>query len=368
MSEEASRASRQLPLLIGGLCVALGLAVGLWPAADDEGDAPTPSPTATATATASPSAAAETPLAAYRPPDLGGPDVGEVVVASAVDATGLAVVEDRLWWLATEGATLARSRLDGGEPLIIHAPEDAGAIGGAFATGDDAVYFTVTDAGAIYRVSAHQKEAANPAPFATGSSPEPLAVTRDAVFWVDGDGLWRRENDDEGPEKTATLSGVVTGLAARRAGVVWLEAPISPSAHHALRSHDENGTRQLATLDPAGRDNLAVAGNAVYWAESRPVGGEDRGHLVRFEDGGFARTLRVSGLVSHLTVVGEKLIWTEVYGDVDEATTLLFTAGLEGEDVTRHGRIPGLVTALAAHGDVIYWSGARGIERLRLAP
>ncbi len=368
MTEEASRATRQLPLIIGGLCVAAGILVGVWPDDEDsDGGAPTAVPTATATTTttAVPSSTAvfeEGPVPDYVEPDLSGPDVGEVVVANAVDAAGLAVVGNELWWLSTEGATLAHSRLDGGEPTIVFTPEAPAAVGGALAVGKKYIFFSVPEEGVIYRVS--REPSAKPEVFVTASSPEPVVVAGDEVWWVDGGSVWRSPTEESKPKRTAKLMGSVTSMAARADGVAWLSAPIEPSDGHTLAGN-VNGVNRAAQLTPAERDSLVAADGVMFWAETRPTETGEHGHLVRRPDDQRPRTLRVSGLISHLAVAGERLIWTEIY--VEKETSLLFASTLDGEDATRLGRIPGFVTAITVHEGTVYWSGPRGIERLRLA-
>lgn len=367
MTEEASRATRQLPLIIGGLCVAAGVIVGVWPGEEDsDGGAPTATPTATAsaTATAQPSSTAvfeDGPVPAYVEPHLGGPDVGEVVVASAVDAAGLEVVGNELWWLSTEGATLAHSRLDGGEPTIVFSPKDPAAVGGALAVGKKHVFFSVPEEGTIYRVA--REPSAEAEVFVTASSPEPVVVAGDELWWVDGGAVWRSPTAESKPERAAKLAGSITSMASRADGVAWLSAPIDPGDWHALGGNID-GENRAAQLIPAERDSLVATDGALLWAETRPTETGEHGHLVRRPDDGRPRTLRVSGLISHLVVAGDRLVWTEIY--VEKETSLLFTASLDGKDANRLGRIPGFVTAITVHEGTIYWSGSRGIERLRL--
>lgn len=364
MPDDPPRATRRLPLIIGGLCVAGGVMVGIWPRGDEgDGGPPPATPTASVSVTASATAPAEVvegPVPAYTKPDLRGPDVGEVVVASAVDAAGLAVVGTDMWWLSTEGATLARSRRDGAEPRIVFTPEDTEAVGGTLAAGAAHVFFSVPAEGAIYRAG---WEAAKPSVFVSASAPELVLVVEEELWWVDGGAVWRSPTSESRPQRVANVAGAVTSLAARADGAAWLAAPLEPGEPHALGSH-VGGTLRVAELEAAERDSLLVAEGVSFWAESRPTAAGDRGHLVRRPDGGPSTTLRVSGLISHLAVAGARLVWTEIY--VEEETSLLFTATLEGEEVTRHGRILGFVTCLTAHEGIVYWSGPRGIERLRI--
>ncbi|MEM9874905.1 MAG: hypothetical protein AAF928_08420 [Myxococcota bacterium] len=372
MARDFDTARRRLPLIVGGVGIAAGAIIGVWPRGEEEKRSEDAGPVASASASATVTASAPsaTPRARYVPPDLSGPDIGDVVVASAAYAAGLYAGERELWWLTTKGAKLGTSRRDGGDASLVDAPdadEDTD-VGGSLAVAPDHVFFSRSGRATITRMTRGDGRA--PTVFLDTSATEPQIVVFDReIWWTDRDGIWKSPVDTAQPRRVATLSGMVTSLAAGPDGVGWLVAPRTPDAPHALfvSPAGEGSSARRTTLPATERDSLALTAEGAYYAESTvEPDGSERGTLVQRQEAMAPRPLRQSGLISHLTVDGARLVWTEVY--IDQKVSLLLSSALDGTNVVRHGRIQGFVTALVARDGYVYWSGARGIERASSGP
>lgn len=356
-----------VPLVIGAVVLVLGLAIGVWP--NDGADPPPPAPSASAPPLSStpPEASADPTLAEAYEPDLSGTDIGELLVAGAGMAHGLAIVGDRLVWLLTDAATVGSARKDGGDAVVVFSSKDAEAFGGTMASSSTAVYWSVDGEGdtpePIYRASTTELTAALPraTPIAKGTSPDHLAVSGDTLVWSDL-GRLSRFVGGETKALVARDQRIVT-IAATADTVFWIEAPYEGAGEQRLVSAATGGgdPKVLATLDAGERDMLVVAGKTLFFTESQK-GAEV---LWALDDGAKSpRRVTRTGIVTAVAHDGDRLFWAEAHGDEEAPTSLLRSLPIEGEVAPRRiGRVSGHVTALALDEAHLFWSSPRGIER-----
>lgn len=357
----------QLPLVIGAGVLVLGLAIGIWPRGGNAPPPPAASASAAPGASTPPDSSAEPSLAEDYAPDLSGPDVGELLVAGASMAHGLAIVGDRLVWLLTDAATVGSARKDGGDASVVFTSADPEAFGGSMTSSPAAVWWSVDGEGdapePIYRAVAAELAAplGQPAPIAKGTSPDHLVVSGDTLVWSDLGRLARLSGTET--KTLATRDRRIVSVAAAGDAVFWLEAPYEGAGEHRLMKAATAGGEPtvLATLDAAERDMLIVAGEALFFSESR------KGTEILWAlDRGAKSPRRVArtGIVTAVAHDGSHLFWAEAHGDEEAPTSLLRALPIVGEAPPRRiGRVSGHVTALTVDAAHLYWSSPRGIER-----
>ncbi len=365
---------RQVPLFIGAAVLLVSAAVALWPRSTPAPGAGAPSAGVAPSELGSVTPPAPSPEATAEgyEPDLSGPDLGEVVVASAAMAHGLGVVGDRLVWLLTEGATLGSARLDGGDAVVVFASDDPEAFGGSMANSHEAVWWSVDKEGddpeSIFqaRLEELQSPLKAPTPVAQGTSPDHLAVVGGALVWSDLGRLWRYAGGDA--ELVATRDRRVVTLFGAPDAVFFIEAPYQGGGKAQLSRVAVGGAEPvvLTSVEAGDHDLLAALHETLFWAES-----SEAGHVLRALDPGapLPRRVAATGVVTALTVMGAEVVWAEAHGDENDPTTLLRAVRAAPEARPRRlGRVSGHVTALVAGPGHLFWSGKRGIERHAPAP
>ncbi len=369
---EADGFTKRVPLVIGGLGIAAGIGLGLWPQRDPTAQtvASTAVPTPTQTADEADVASHED----YQP-DLSGPRIGELIVDGASMAHGLVMVGGRLVWLLTDGATLGSARADGGSPVVVFSSDDADAFGGSLASDGNSVWWSVESAGdepeAIYQARSAQLSAVleDAQPVLRGTSPDHLSTLGpDELAWSD---LGRIMRITQGKTQTLAIrSKRIVALTAGSDALFWIEAP-----------YQGGGDQQLLTLPLAGgeanvraaklaerdRDLLIAIGQTIFWAES-----EGELHTLRALDEGASspRHVTATGLITAIAHDARQIAWAEAHGDDDAPTSLLRSLPLTGTPPrsvkgipTRIGTVAGHVTAIALDEAHVFWSSPRGIER-----
>jgi hypothetical protein len=337
--------------------------------ASREGPAPSPSPSASATVTADASAAPAPPPPPPEPayqPDLSGPDAGTVVVAKAALAPGIAVVGERLVWLLTERAALGSARLDGRDVVDLFAADDADAFGGSLAADASGAYWVVKsggdDAEPILHLAATDlgHAGAKPATVTRGGSPDNLAVREGVLHFSDLGRVQRWKGGDEA-ETVSERDRRIAGLAPTKAGVAWLDAPYEGTgATTVMLLGGKGAPREIAQVKSADA-TLAAADERLFWYDEAPPaihvgsGIEKPSRLV------------LTGVVSAMLVADAELYWAEAHPLDGGTVTLLRRMPVAGGDAERLGRQAGNVTALAAAGGALFWSGERGVSRLDLS-
>jgi hypothetical protein len=353
--------TRNLPFALAGAAIVGGLVLGLTgDLRDDTTPAPSAAPVDTTSEPSSVPSAPPPPPDTYQP-DVTGDDIGTVVVKGASDAHALAVVADRIVWLATEGAALSSARLDGGEVTPLYVSNDDNHYGGAFAHDARGIYWsvgTIDDAAEpihFLQADALAAKIELGPPIGKGVSPDHLVALDGKLYWSD------LGNIESTEKKLAARDKRIASMTGCDDTLYWFETPFEGEGEHALiamKIGSEPTTLQRG-LPSRTRDELRCAGNKLYWAERT---GEDS-YAIHTTSGKLIDT----GLVTSLQIAGDTLYWAELHGEDDDAVSLLRKAPRVGGDATRIGRDAGLITAIAVGAEHLYWSGKRGITRAALA-
>jgi hypothetical protein len=371
-------AARFIPYALGATVLAGGLALGLWPRT------PRPAPPPPVSASAAPSASASSAPDEDEEyvPDLSGPDVGELIVAGASDATSLGFVDRRLVWQLTDGATLGSARADGGDQQVLWSTSEEGIFGNLIATAADGVYWSLdrtddepepiffTPAGAL------ERRADKGEPVASGASPDHLvaatSATGRALWFTDLGNVMRLSGGKV--ETMAKRTKRIATMCGDGAELYWFEAPYEGDGAHELWVMPAGGGEPklvAGNLERRERDSLAMRRGALYWAEGpegrageEPPPDAEKAIYTLSTPNGRPRRLARSGVVTALALDDADVVWAESHGSEEAPVSVLRALSLETGQVRRLGRAGGTVTALALDATHLFWSGADGIKRL----
>ncbi len=108
------------------------------------------------------------------------------------------------------------------------------------------------------------------------------------------------------------------------------------------------------------RELLLATGEQLVWVEGKQDGPWALVQVAR--RGASPERLATTGPVTALVTDGASLYWAELYGEGDEAVSLLRSVSLGGGEAKRLGRDSGPVPALAVHNGALYWATDQGIK------
>jgi len=351
-ADKKRRMLRGVPLALGGVALAVGLVLGLWPRGDSA-----PATDAGVMGGGSPQGGA----AGYVP-DLRGPDVGKVLVPKVELSSGIGVSGGRLVWLATERAALFSAAFDKPTPVLRY-EGDPKAFGGTLAASYKRVCWAVLGIEppqVLCLAGARLTDREAPELVAEGGSPDSLSLDGEHLYWADRGRLFGWSPGDEEAAALASPGQRFASLTALKGRVLWLDIPYAAGARgrHRVAAWKDGSTKTLATLSEVrDRRHLWTDGEHIGWAE----GGD--GWEIKTLDG---KTVAQTGEVTGIVAADGRLYWAEAH-DVDGGVvTLLRRGSIGGGPAERLGRVSGPVGAMTLYQGTLYWSETRGIVAHRV--